>query len=57
MPLENLDDEGLPRNPDLQLAQWRFLLSFEDDKIDKDQIWGNLMSVVKEKGTPLVVEF
>lgn len=27
MPLENLEEEGLPKNPDLRIAQLRFLLS------------------------------
>ncbi|XP_042303384.1 26S proteasome non-ATPase regulatory subunit 6 [Sceloporus undulatus] len=29
MPLENLEEEGLPKNPDLRIAQLRFLLSLQ----------------------------
>lgn len=50
MPLENLDDEGLPRNPDLQFSQWKFLLTVEDPQINKEEIWGQLLAAIKEKG-------
>ena len=50
MPLENLDEEGLPRNPDLQIAQWRFLLTVEDALINKETVWEQLMTAIKEKG-------
>lgn len=50
MPLENLDEEGLPRNPNLQLAQWRFLLTVGDETIDRETIWSQLMTEIKEKG-------
>lgn len=50
MPLENIDEEGLPRNPDLQLAQWRFLLTTEGDQIDRETIWTQLLAAIKEKG-------
>ncbi|XP_003382982.1 PREDICTED: 26S proteasome non-ATPase regulatory subunit 6-like [Amphimedon queenslandica] len=49
MPLENLDEEGLPRNPDLQIAQWRFLLTVEDALINKETVWEQLMAAIKEK--------
>ena len=50
MPAENLEEEGLPKNPDLELAQVKFRLSQEShkndaelkkelmDKIDKDSM-------------------
>lgn len=50
MPLENLDEEGLPRNPDLQLAQLRFLLTVENETVDKEAVWVKLLSAIKEKG-------
>lgn len=50
MPLENLDEEGLPRNPDLQLAQLRFLLTIENETVDKEAVWVKLLSAIKEKG-------
>lgn len=35
MPLENLEDEGLEKNPNLKLALWKFLLSLPDHSGDK----------------------
>lgn len=35
MPIENLEEEGLEKNPDLQLAQCRFLLTLSEFKDDK----------------------
>ena len=29
MPAENLEEQGLEKNPNLQLSQWRFLLKTE----------------------------
>lgn len=47
MPTENFEEEGLAKIPDLQLAQWKFLLQkkFEnnDSKLAKD-----LLNAVKE---------
>ena len=48
MPLEGLEDEGLPRNPNLQLAQLKFLLTLED--VNKEEIWRQLLEGIKEKG-------
>ncbi|KAL4227085.1 26S proteasome non-ATPase regulatory subunit 6 [Mactra antiquata] len=36
MPIENLEEEGLAKNPNLQLAQWKFLLTTDVYKDDKD---------------------
>lgn len=47
MPLEGLEEEGLPKIPDLQLVQWKFLLMVEDDLgIDKEQIWAKLLEAI-----------
>jgi 26S proteasome regulatory subunit N7 len=35
MPLENLEEEGLEKNPNLELALWKFLLSLPDHSGDK----------------------
>ena len=47
MPIENFEEEGLAKIPDLQLAQWKFLLQkkFEtnDSKVAKD-----LLDAVKD---------
>lgn len=34
MPLENLEEEGLEKNPNLELAQTKFLLSLSEHKND-----------------------
>ncbi|XP_047394307.1 26S proteasome non-ATPase regulatory subunit 6-like [Sciurus carolinensis] len=34
MPLENLEEEGLPKNPDLRIAQLRFMLSLPEHRGD-----------------------
>ena len=36
MPLENLEDDGLEKNPNLELAQTKFLLSLPENKNRKD---------------------
>lgn len=52
MPIEGLDEEGLPKNPDLQLMQWRFLLTVDDSMgVNKEEIWEKLMQAVKENCT------
>jgi 26S proteasome regulatory subunit N7 len=35
MPIENLEEEGLAKNPNLELAQWKFLLTTDLHKDDK----------------------
>lgn len=35
MPIENLEEEGLEKNPDLQLAQLKFLLTLNEYRTDK----------------------
>ena len=49
MPLEGLDEEGLPKNPDLQLMQWRFQLTVgEGEGLDREELWRKLLAAVKE---------
>ncbi|CAI8044246.1 26S proteasome non-ATPase regulatory subunit 6 [Geodia barretti] len=49
MPMESVDEEGLPKNPDLQLVQWRFLLSADDSVgVNKNAIWDQLLEAIKE---------
>lgn len=36
MPLENLEDDGLEKNPNLELAQTKFLLSLPEHKNDEN---------------------
>jgi len=46
MPVENLEEEGLAKNPNLELAQWKFLLGTENHKNDT-RIKKNLMEAVE----------
>lgn len=51
MPLEGLEEEGLPKNPDLQLAQWKFLMTVKErESVDREAIWGKLLAAVQENG-------
>lgn len=51
MPVGAIDEDGLPKNPDLQLMQWRFLLMADETMgINKDDAWENLLRAVKENG-------
>lgn len=48
MPQENFEEESLPKNPNLDLSQWKFMLTTEDHK-NNGQLVQDLMTVVKEK--------
>ena len=49
MPLEGLDEEGLPKNPDLQLGQWKFLLTVDErEGANREEIWGKLLTAIKD---------
>lgn len=49
MPLEGLDEEGLPKNPDLGLVQLKFLLTVGDELgADKEKVWEQLLTAIKE---------
>lgn len=45
MPLENLEEEGLEKNPNLELALWKFLLSLPDHSGDA-KLQSKLMEVI-----------
>lgn len=47
MPLENLEEEGLPKNPNLRIAQLKFLLTLDDHKHDA-KVKSELMDAIKE---------
>jgi len=49
MPLENFEEEGLEKNPNLELAQWKFMLLTEKYKNDGD-IKAKLLDAVKADG-------
>lgn len=48
MPIENLAEEGLAKNPDLQLAQWKFMLGTEKYKNDP-QIKNQMMTAITKE--------
>ena len=50
MPLENFEEEGLAKNPNLELAQWKFILLTDQYKNDRE-IKAKLMDAVKTGGT------
>jgi len=50
MPLENFEEEGLAKNPNLELAQWKFMLLSEQYKNDVD-IKTKLLDAVKADST------
>lgn len=47
MPVENLEEEGLPKNPNLEIAHWKFTL-VNPDGVDKDGAKKKLMDAIKE---------
>lgn len=49
MPLENLDEEGLEKNPKLELAQTKFLLSLPEHK-DDPFLKNKLLDAIKADG-------
>jgi hypothetical protein len=49
MPAENLEEQGLQKNPNLDLAQLKYLLSFPTHK-DDESLKGKLMAAIKEHG-------
>jgi len=56
MPLENFEEEGLAKNPNLELAQWKFMMSTEQHKNDSD-IKAKLLDAVKAGGTYFNITF
>ena len=51
MPLEGLEEEGLPKIPDLHIVQLKFLLTVEDGLgIDKEDTWTKLLEAMTENG-------
>jgi len=51
MPLEGLEEEGLPKIPDLHLVQLKFLLTVDDSLgINKTEIWNELEKAITENG-------
>ena len=49
MPVENLEEEGLKKIPDLEVAQLKFLLTLEED-IDRNEVKKRIIQLIEEKG-------
>lgn len=47
MPLENLEEQGLEKNPNLEYAQWKFLLSLNEHKNDTT-LQNRLLDAIKQ---------
>ncbi|ESN93411.1 hypothetical protein HELRODRAFT_103503 [Helobdella robusta] len=47
MPVENFEEEGLAKNPNLELAQWKFLLQTDNYK-NNSKIKNDLLQAVKD---------
>jgi hypothetical protein len=56
MPLENLEEEGLEKNPNLELALWKFLLSLSDLSGDK-KLQSKLMEAIIADGMYILRNF
>ena len=56
MPVENLEEEGLPKNPNLELAAWRFTITNPDGK-DKEEAKKRLLDAIKENGVCSLFHF
>lgn len=47
MPVEGLEEEGLEKNPNLELSQWKFLLttdSYKNDESVKKKLLNGIIS-------------
>lgn len=49
MPVENLEDQGLEKNPDLELAHFKFLLSLPEYQNDKN-VHAKITEAIKKDG-------
>lgn len=49
MPVENLEDQGLEKNPDLELANFKFLLSLPEYRNDKN-VHAKITEAIKKDG-------
>ena len=47
MPLEGLEEEGLPKNPDLHLMQLKYLICSGEGGVAAEA-WAELMETIKE---------
>lgn len=52
MPIENLEDQGLEKNPDLELAHFKFLLSLPEYRNDRN-VHAKITEAIKKDGKSL----
>lgn len=50
MPIENLEDQGLEKNPNLELAYFKFLLTLPEYKSDRN-VHSKVSEAIKKDGT------
>ena len=57
MPVENLEEQGLEKNPNLELAQWKYLLTTDKYKNDA-KIRTNLLKAIEadSKWKPYLIQ-
>lgn len=48
MPSENLQEESLGKNPNLDLAQWKFMLMTTEPQVNNQKLVTDLMTAVRE---------
>ncbi|XP_046984675.1 26S proteasome non-ATPase regulatory subunit 6 [Schistocerca americana] len=56
MPVENMEEEGLDKNPNLMLAQWRFLLSLPEHTNDTQVKHQLLEAITRDNMAPFYEE-
>lgn len=49
MPIENLEDQGLEKNPNLELAYYKFLLTLTEFKNDRT-VHSKITDAIKKDG-------
>ncbi|XP_047111761.1 26S proteasome non-ATPase regulatory subunit 6-like [Schistocerca piceifrons] len=57
MPIDYLEDEGLAKNPNLKLAQWKFRLSLHDRRFNKELQKQLLEAIKSGEMAPIYVEW
>ena len=53
MPVENLEDEGLPKNPNLEIEQWKYTLTAPHGA-NKEETATKLLNAIKENSKIVV---
>ena len=59
MPVENLEEEGLPKNPNLGLAQLKFLLTLPKPSastVNVEDVRKQLLDGIRDKGKLIWIE-